>query len=75
MANWMTSYMADNGLGPQMMWSSPDQMHGTCQQWLTANPPPGGSSTVDPRTWCDTMVRWMNGHMGDWACRGVSGGR
>jgi hypothetical protein len=44
-------------------------MRGTCRQWLTANPPPGTGSTIDPRAWCDTMVKWMTSHMRDWADR------
>lgn len=65
MSAWMTDSMANNGMGPQMMWGDPDRMQATCEQWMSTNPPTG--TNVDPTTWCTSMVDWMAGHMQAWS--------
>jgi hypothetical protein len=45
-----------------MMWSNPEQMRDTCQQWMSTT----GSAGTNGSTWCGDMVDWMRKNMGDW---------
>lgn len=60
MTNWMSRYMSHNSTGPQMMWGDANHLLGTCEDWMSADPPPGTITT--PETWCSAMVTWMASH-------------
>ena len=47
------------------MWSNPDQMRATCEQWMSSSPQASGPTQHGGR-WRDQMVSWMIKHMGDW---------
>lgn len=65
MSDWMNQAMANGTMGPAMMWGDPAQMQTTCQQWMATSPPAGAS--IDPSTWCTSMVTWMTEHMQGWS--------
>lgn len=68
MTNWMSTYMDQHGVGPQMMWGSPDSLTASCDRWISASPPSGAPANAT--SWCDSMADWMNAHVGSWSGRG-----
>jgi hypothetical protein len=67
LTEWMTHHMGATGMGPQMMWGSPEQMRASCRQWIDTDSSAAG--TLDGQARCDAMVDWMNGHMRAWTGR------
>ena len=65
MVDWMTDQVRSRQMMGSMMWSDPDQMLATCQQWMSSSTTAGGS-TPNGSAWCGQMVTWMTQHMGDW---------
>lgn len=68
MTQWMSTYMDRYGVGPQMMLGSPGSLTTSCDRWISASPPP--DAPADATSWCDSMVAWMNAHVGSWSGRG-----
>lgn len=68
MTQWMSTYMARYGVGPQMMWGTSGTLAASCDRWISASSPQG--APADATSWCDSMVAWMNAHVGSWSGRG-----
>ena len=64
MTQRMSTCMDRYGVGPQMMWGSPGSLTASCGRWMSANPQSG--APADAASWCDSMVAWMNAHVGSW---------
>jgi hypothetical protein len=62
MVGWITNRVASGQMMGSMMWSNPQQMRETCEQWMSTN----ASNATNVSAWCGEMVAWRTQNRGDW---------
>lgn len=65
LTNWLSDALTRTARSPWLLWGRPETLHATCLTWLTERPP--DLAHRDGLAWCDDLVSWMAGHVGDWS--------